>query len=317
MPVNEIPDDPVPTRDSTLVVWQFNDGKPGHEKQSIGLLQGLEALHPTEVYDIDVRFKSMFWRQVRRRIFGEMPDFPLPDLLIGVGHRTHLPLLIARFVCGGRSVVLMNPSLPYRLFDLLFVPQHDRARRRANVVETRGVVCPSVAEDKEPWSGLILLGGTSGHFEWSNREIGEQVDAIVRASPDVRWQVCDSRRTPDGLRECLPEAANLSFRHWRTTADDFLEKTLPRTEYVWVSADSASMLYESLAAQARVGIIALRPKRRRGNKHALGLEKLIADGHVVSSNDGYGLPRTDVPSRFPPENHRCAKIVLDRLLPTR
>ncbi|MDE0660403.1 MAG: ELM1/GtrOC1 family putative glycosyltransferase [Gammaproteobacteria bacterium] len=299
---------------SPIIVWQFVDGKPGHEKQSTGLLQGLEALHPIEVYDIDVRFKGMLWRQIRRRLGNETPDFASPDLLIGVGHATHLPLLIARRVCGGRSVVLMKPTLPYGLFDLLFVPQHDRVRRRANVVATRGVICPSVAADKEPGSGLMLLGGTSAHFEWSNPDIGKHIEAIVRASPDVRWQVCDSRRTPDGIRGCIRSAPNLTFRHWQTAPADFLEKTLPRTEYVWVSADSASMLYESLAAQARVGIIALRPKRRRGNKHAVSLEALIADGYVVSSNDGYRLTATAARPRFPPENHRCAKIMLDRLV---
>ena len=313
-PVNETSAEGIHGADSTIVVWQFVDGKPGHEKQSTGLLQGLEALHRVEAYDIDVRFKAMLWRQIRRRLSKQTPDFPSPDLLIGVGHGTHLPLLIARLVCGGRSVVLMKPTLPYPLFDLLFVPQHDRVRRRANVVETRGVICPSVAVDKERGSGLILLGGTSAHFEWSNPDIGGHLEAIVRAAPDVRWQVCDSRRTPDGLRQCLPEAPNLTFRHWQTTPADFLEKTLPRTECVWVSADSASMLYESLAAQARVGVIALPPKRKRGNKHAVSLRKLIADGHVVSSNDGHCLMDRAEQSRFPPENHRCAKIVLDRLL---
>ena len=176
------------------------------------------------------------------------------------------------------------------------------------------MICPSVAADKEPGSGLILLGGTSAHFEWSNPAIGKHVDAIVGASPDVRWQVCDSRRTPDGLRECLSGAPNLTFRHWQSMSADFLEKTLPRTEYVWVSADSASMLYESLAAQAQVGVLALQPKRRRGNKHAASLQALIADGYVVSSADGYRLTSTARETRFPPENHRCAQIVLDRLI---
>lgn len=299
---------------SRIVVWQFVDGKPGHQKQSTGLLQGLEALCPIEVYDIDVRCQAMLWRQVRRSLLNETPDFPAPDLLIGVGHGTHLPLMVARVACGGRSVVLMKPTLPYRLFDLLFVPRHDRPRHRANVVETRGVICPSSAADKETDSGLILLGGTSRHFEWSNADIGKQVEAIVRASPNVRWQVCDSRRTPDGLDQCLPEEPNLAFRHWQSTPADFLGRTLPRTEYVWVSADSASMLYESLAAQARVGVIALRPKRRQGNKHALSLETLIADGHVASSNDGYRLADMAEQLPLPPENHRCARIVLERLL---
>ena len=299
---------------STVVVWRFVDGKPGHEKQSTALLQGIEALRPIEVYDIDVRFKTMFWRQIRRQLFGETPEFASPDLLIGVGHGTHLPLLIARIVCGGRSVVLMRPTLPAGLFDLLFVPQHDRVRRRANVVETRGVICPSVVEDKEPDSGLILLGGTSTHFEWSNRDIGKQVDAIAAASPDVSWQVCDSRRTPEGLAECVPDAPNLRFRHWRSTPADFLARTLPRTQYVWVSADSASMLYESLAARARVGVIALRPKRRKPSKHAVSLEELIAHGHVASTRHGYRLADTGGQPPLPAENRRCARIVVGRLL---
>ncbi len=302
------------TTESVVVVWQFVDGKPGHEKQSAALLQGIEALRPIEVHDIDVRSKAMLWRQVRRHLFGGMPDFPSPDLLIGVGHGTHLPLLVARIACGGRSIVLMNPTLPSGLFDLLFVPQHDRVRRRANVVETRGVICPSVAVDKEPDSGLILLGGTSIHFEWSNGDIGKHVEAIVSASPEVAWQVCDSRRTPEGIAECLPDAPNLTFRHWRSMPADFLEKALPGVEYVWVSADSASMLYESLSAQARVGIIALRPKRRHGNKHTASLEKLVADGYVMSSAKGLRLSDHGERPIFRPENHRCAKIVLDRLL---
>ncbi|MCE2424110.1 MAG: mitochondrial fission ELM1 family protein [Pseudomonadales bacterium] len=114
-----------------------------------------------------------------------MPDLPPPDLLIGVGHGIHLPLLIARIVCGGRSVVLMKPTLPYRCFELLFVPEHDRTRRRGNVVPTHGVICPAKVDDKETDAGLILLGGPSPHFDWSNPDVGNQVERIVRESPDV------------------------------------------------------------------------------------------------------------------------------------
>lgn len=305
------------TTGTAVVVWQFVDGKPGHEKQSTALLQGIEALRPIEVYDIDVRFKAMLWRQIRRRLFGGTPDLPAPNLLLGVGHRTHLPLLLARLVWGGKTVVLMKPTLPHVLFDLLFVPQHDRAIGRANVVRTRGVICPSVTAPKKPGTGLILLGGVSPHFEWVNGEIGEKVDAIARASPEVRWQVCDSRRTPEGLAECLPDAPNLTFRPWRSTSSDFLQETLPSVQYVWVSGDSASMLYESLSAGAQVGVIALRPKRRRGNKHAASLRELVADGYVASSTDRLRLDENARRPAFAPENQRCAMIVLNRLLGAR
>ena len=142
--------------------------------------------------------------------------------------------------------------------------------------------------------------------------IGDQIGAIIRESPDLAWQVCDSRRTPQGLQDYLPTVANLALRHWRSLPADFLENALARAEYVWVSADSASMLYESLSAQARVGIIALEPKRRR-NKHAHAIAELVASGQVWSSADGFRLEGTES-AGFVPENQRCARIVVERLL---
>ena len=295
------------------VIWRFVDGKPGHEKQSAGLIQGIESIQAVEVHEIDVRFKAFYWRQIRRFLLRDAPDLPPPDLLVGVGHRTHLPLVLARLVCGGRSVVLMKPTLPLRLFDLLFVPQHDRVRRGTRVVLTRGVICPTKVDDKESDAGLILLGGPSPHFEWSNRDIAKQVGSIARGSPDVVWQVCDSRRTPRGLQDHLPALANLVFRHWRSLPADFLENALAKAEHVWVSADSASMLYESLSAQARVGIIALEPKRRR-NKHARAIAELVASGQVSSSVNGFRLEDSTDSAGFVPENQRCARIVVKRLL---
>ena len=298
--------------DERTVIWRFVDGKPGHEKQSAGLIQGIESIQPVEVHEIDVRFKAFYWRQIRRFLLRNAPDLPPPDLLVGVGHGTHLPLCLARLVCGGRSVVLMKPTLPSRLFDLLFVPQHDRVHRDTKIIPTRGVICPTKVDDKETDTGLILLGGPSPHFEWSNRDVGDQVRAIVRESPGLAWQVCNSRRTPLDLQDYLPAAANLALRHWRSLPADFLENALARTEYVWVSADSASMLYESLSAQARVGIIALEPKRRR-NKHARAIAELVASGQVSSSANGFRLEGTES-AGFVPENQRCAQIVVERLL---
>ena len=302
--------------ESAVVVWRFIDGKPGHEKQSRGLLQGIESIHPIAVFEIDVRLKSFFWRQFWRQVLcrlrGETPDLPEPDLLIGAGHRTHLPLLMARIACGGRTVVLMKPTLPHRCFDLVFVPEHDCVPRKANVIETRGVICPAVVDDKERDKGLILLGGTSPHFRWSNRDVCDKVAAIVAASPDIHWQVCDSRRTPVDLPDYLPDAGNLTFRHWQATPAGFLEESLPKTGYAWVTADSASMLYESLSAGARVGVIDLQPTSPR-NKHVRAIRKLVAEGQVTSMASDCRL-RTSDPPGFVPENQRCAAITVDRLL---
>ena len=303
------------TAQPRLVLWRLLDGKPGHEKQSAGLLQGIEALRPVEVYDFDMRFKALFWRQVRRHALYGAADIPAPHITLGAGHRTHLPTLIARNVCGGKSVVLMKPTLPHRLFDLIFLPQHDRYWRKDNLVETRGVVCPAMDRTKADDSGLILLGGANRHFEWPSADVAAQVAAIARASPDVSWQVCDSRRTPSTLRDALPTVANLHYRSWRSTPGDFLEQALASARYVWVTADSASMLYEALSARALVGVIALDAKRpRRDNKHARGIRLLLSQGHVFSTADGFRLQGSLMPPHFYPENRRCAEIVVERLV---
>lgn len=299
----------------TTVVWRLMDGKPGHEKQSAGLLQALAEFTPLAVYEFDMRFKALLWRQLHRHVQGRAVDIPAPDLIVGVGHRTHIPMVLSRTICGGRSVVLMKPTLPHGLFDLVFVPRHDRYRRKGNVVETRGVICPSDSTAKDPARGLILLGGTNRYFEWSSDQVARQVAAIADASPEVNWEVCDSRRTPTDLSSALPRSPNLAYRPWQSTPGDFLERALRDAQSVWVTADSASMLYESLSVRAYVGVIALKEKRvGRNNKHARGIALLLSQGHVFSTRDGFRLQGRLLPPHFFPENQRCAKIVHDRFV---
>lgn len=304
------------------VVWRLVDGKPGHEKQSAGLLQGLEALLPLEVHEFDMRFPAMLWRQVQAHALQKRrtpdgtpapgPDIPAPSVLLGVGHRTHVPMLIARSACGGRTVVLMKPTLPHRWFDLIFVPFHDRYRPRANLVETRGVICPTQQAAKVADAGLILLGGTNRHFEWPPARIADAVAAICRSAPHIRWQVCDSPRTPAALHRALPDEDNLRYRHWRETPGDFLQQAMAAASYVWVTADSASMLYEALSAGARVGVVALDLKRPdQANKHQRGIDALRAAGQVAASDDGFSLG--GLATEFLPENRRCAEVVAERL----
>lgn len=303
-----------------LVVWRLLDGKPGHEKQSAGLVQGLDEFRRLAVYDFDMRFKALFWRQVRGHALGARaaipPDVPAPALILGAGHRTHLPMLVAKRICGGKCVALMKPSLPTAWFDLVFVPRHDHYRRRRNMVETEGVICPAAAARKDVRAGLILVGGASRHFRWADAPIAEAVQAIARKCPDVVWQLCDSRRTPPSFRACLAQLDNLRYRPWAETPSDFLEQALATAAYVWVTADSASMLYEALAAQAQVGVVDVPRKRRwRSNKHSRGVAALLAAGRVRSARDGLRLPPLEsAGDRIEPENRRCARIVLERLL---
>ena len=296
-----------------VVVWKFTDGKAGHEKQSLGLVQALTQLAPLEVHVFDVRFMPVLWRQLRGHALHGEVDVPIPDLIIGAGTRTHLPMLLSRLICGGKVIVLMKPSLPHRLFDLVFVPRHDRCLRKGNIVETRGVICPQAEAEKRDRAGLILLGGANRHLEWRSEDIAWQVERIASAAPDIAWRVCDSRRTPAGFGAALPRLANVDYRHWRDVASDFVANELAAARYVWVTADSASMLYEALSAGAAVGVIVLKRKRpRRSDKLSRGIRLLTMQGHVYLSSDGYRLQDSLAPPHFFSEARRCAGIVAQR-----
>ena len=296
----------------TLRVWRFVDGKLGHEKQTLGLTQALSDRMSVEVRDFDIRVPNTWGAEVKAKLQKRTCVHCEPDLIIGAGHATHWPMLMTRLFCGGRTVLLMSPSLPVRLFDLVFTPHHDRSRRADNVVETMGVIGPTRRTEKHANAGLVLLGGINRHFEWRDDEVFQQLERVIGANSELNWTICDSRRTPSSMHSLLNNLSEGVFTSWRDSASDFLEERLAAATQVWVTADSVSMLYEALSAGASVGVIELPFKQpKRSNKLARGLLQLRESGQIHLSHEGPRMivktePRTT-------ESRRCADIVLERL----
>jgi mitochondrial fission protein ELM1 len=233
-----------------------------------------------------------------------------PDLIIGAGHHLHKPMLRTRWHLGGRCVVLMRPSLPTFLFDLALVPEHDRVWVSRNVEPTLGMLSPSQVSESDPQRGVVLLGGISKHFHWSNEDVARQVHKIVVDAPQQQWQIIDSRRTPNELREHLQLPDYAKYVHWRDTQPSWLTHQLSRSSATWVTPDSASMVYEALSFSGRVGVIELRA-RRRSNKLANGVRRLHALGYVGQSAKG-PLSEQNLNAVALAEHRRCAKLILQR-----
>lgn len=292
------------------VLWRFIDGKPGHEKQSQGLCQALARETSASIHDIPVRrgWTNLAYWMAGRCPYGQAS--PPPDLLVGAGHATHLPMLAARRHHGGRIVVLMRPSLPWALFDLCLVPEHDSPPQRDNVLATRGVLNPLTNRGShQTGQGLILIGGHSPHYTWSSADVTHQVSALVQGRPEMTWRLTTSRRTPvdfmetlgTGRIECFPAAS---------TPPGWLEAQLARAGEVWVTPDSVSMVYEALSAGCRVGLFDL--PATRGSRVAKSILELQKQGVVSALKEG-ALPAT--PSTAAPpldEARRCARIILER-----
>jgi len=294
-----------------LNVWVISDGKPGHVNQSLGLAEALARATPARIHHLTA---LPVWRAWLMLLFKISPDqtLPAPDLIIGAGHATHLTLLVARRARGGRAVVLMKPSLPRRWFDLCILPQHDGVAADAHTLVTEGAlnrICPSSA--RNPERGLILIGGVSPHFDWDSDAIQVQIKSILARTPDMHWTLTTSRRTPDDFLAQLPPAANLDVVPHTATPADWLPDQFAHSGTVWVTPDSASMVFEALTAGADVGVFDLpvNPRSRVGRAIAL-----LADARRITRFAGWCAYEKLNPNTQPlAEADRCAAWILEWL----
>lgn len=295
-----------------LVIWRLTDGKPGHMQQTLGLVRALAALTPCEVTDFDLSATPVgAWDWLRGRFppgAGRQP----PRLIVGAGHATHWGLLAARRQTGGRAVVLMKPSLPVALFDVVIVPEHDGMRPGPRVIATRGVLNPMRPGVKRAGSLLVLIGGPSKHVRWDDDTILRQLQAVVASLPaGSDWRLTDSRRTPDSMRAALRQSWGDRFQPWSDCPPGWLAEQLAETEAVWVSEDSVSMVYESLTAGCRVGLLGL-PPVDAGGRIMRGIQSLQLAG-LVTGFDAWSRERTLPPATGLDEAARVARLLLERL----
>lgn len=248
------------------VIWVISDGKPGHVNQSLGLAEALLRASPGSIHIVPA---LPGWRASLIWLFKHpaYKTLPAPDLIVGAGHATHLSLLAARRARGGRTVVVMKPSLPRAWFDLCIVPEHDGVAADAHTFISQGALNRiRVSNTQDPHEGLILIGGHSTHFAWDSAAIELQIKSILARFPNMHWTLGDSRRTPADFLAQLPAHTRLNVVAHTATSPDWLPAQLARCGTVWVTPDSASMVYEALSAGATVGVFDLpvNPRSRVG-----------------------------------------------------
>ncbi len=267
-----------------LVIWRFSDAKPGHENQTQGLVQALVELTDVKVYDLSPLSFKQASKTILKKSFPIEDRMP-PSIIIGAGHATHLSVLAAKRSVGGKSVILMKPSLPTRLFDYCIVPQHDGLKERNGVITTLGVlnrIKPSTQHD--PGRGLILIGGPSAHYDWHNDAMLERIRMIVERDTK-QWVLTTSRRTPENFVEQLQQLAlqNLDIIPVNKTGPNWLPGQLQYSGQVWISEDSVSMVYEALTSGADCGLLPV--QRKRDSRVSAGIDQLVARGRLSSFDD--------------------------------
>ena len=305
-----------------LRVVALLDGRPGHVKQTQGILQALQ-----ELVEVDIREMVVFAQPflgVLKQLFllgcpGKGLVHPLvegADLLLGTGSRTHLPLLLYKKSYGIPALTCMSPSaIIRRNFDLCFVPEHDGLAESHNIMHTVGA--PNCSRNKgrhQDNQGLILLGGvdTKSHF-WNSAAIAHMVRDIVARENSMQWTISSSPRTPVDtvclMRELAAAHAHVRFFAYQETQPGWIEDQYDKNSMVWVTSDSISMIYEALTGGCKVGVIPL-IWRKENSKFKRNENLLLEKGLVLSFSSwqqGQSTWRENIQLN---EAQRCAKRIL-------
>jgi len=309
----------------------FLDGRPGHEKQTKGILNAMGRLTAMDVAYKKVvpgnlsgsikDWSTFLWSKVN----PAKPDVQSSDidLIMGTGAYTHIPILLLKRSCGAKAVTSMCPALPLiREFDLCFIPQHDGVKPKDNILVTLGPPNSAVSLGRHQHNrGLILVGGVDrkSHY-WNPDELLDRIRLILKKEPAMEWTVSSSPRTPpetaQQLDRLVSQERNASFYPSEATPAGWIEEQYAINQRVWVSADSVSMVYEAVSAGCSVGILPVDWKRKTG-KIRKGIDYLLANGWAVSFEHWRSGIDMKVPDTRVDEAGRCAQEILKRWWPGR
>ncbi len=305
-----------------LRVVALLDGRPGHVKQTQGILQALQELVGVDIREMAV-FPQPFWGVLKQLFFLACPGkglvHPLvegADLLLGTGSRTHLPLLLYKKSYGIPAITCMSPSpIIRRKFDLCFVPEHDGLEESGNILHTVGA--PNCSRNKgrhQDNLGLILLGGIDrkSHI-WDSAAIAAMIGDIVAKENSMQWTISSSPRTPVDtvclMRQLAAAHAHVRFFAYQETQPGWIEDQYNKNSMVWVTTDSISMIYEALTGGCKVGVIPL-TWCKKNSKFKRNENLLLQKGLVRSFSSwqqGQATWRENIQLN---EAQRCAKRIM-------
>ena len=270
------------------VIWRFLDGKAGHDKQSLALVQSLKNQVKCRTFDINVQSQRNPILNIIFKNYKLPEGITKPDIAIGAGHKTHLHLLAIKRCFGTKIVVIMKPSLPLKLFDLCVIPKHDDVKSGSNIFITNfPLVNFNLNTEKKENTALFLIGGPSKHFYWDSKIVLEQIKNISKKFKFKKLLITTSRRTPiDFINEFNKlKIKNIKLYEHTKIINDWLDKNIIKVKNIWVTNDSYSMLIEAIASGAYTDILELKTKQGSSLSREINAIKKRIRNNITIQNE--------------------------------
>jgi len=298
------------------------DGRPGHEKQTLGIIDALSKRTPVKISSIHTG-QGTFFSRFQTFVSFLFPFLATTDaelkkgsIVLCTGSKTHIKALFIKKKYNIKAYTCMNPGVIGRsLFDCSFIPVHDKVPAGTKVFLSFGAPNSCTFLDRhEKGRALILVGGvdSSSHY-WDSGKIAKMICSVIDDQPENCWTISTSPRTPGSTLEFLKGIAasrrNVTLFDYKDTERGWVEEQYHKNEVVWVTSDSISMLYEAMSAGCQVNIFPMDWKRKKG-KFRYNENLLVNKKMVVPF--GFSLPSKPTLKKDSTLNEaqRCADYIL-------
>lgn len=277
----------------------LSDGKPGHLNQAVAF-----AKHLGRDYDIvPVGFKNRIAKALSYladrcylRLESLFQIEPLDNrygAIVSAGSGTYYANRVLAHKLGAKSIAIMLPK-GYRCdFDLIIAQQHDNPPERENIislpinlsfVEPAGLVLP---EPGRKYVSLVI-GGDSKHTALNPVQLQTQVERIFALFPEHDFWLTTSRRTPAEVENILRQFSFARAIFYSEEQINPIPDFLQHSEYVFLTADSTSMISEAVSfGSAKIEIISASASVLQG-KVGRFLKRLQDMDYVHFFNDRLG-----------------------------
>ena len=332
-------------------VWVISDGVPGHFNQSKGVLFALERDFELDVHWIELKLKHKFYRRpltwllnckipkaekIHQFYQGDALPSGRPDIVVGAGGNSAYAIVWLSKAFGAKNIFCGSlRQLKAELFDAILVLEPDLPKPFISLpVSPMPLSQATLQQHGKQWHSehphveqplwTMLIGGDGAGAQYQQQDwvqLAKQMNLLARQHR-IKWLLSTSRRTGQQAEKILQQYLNFEciadVVWWAEQPRAVLHQFLAVSTRVFCSADSMSMLMESVSAMRPVVIYLpehWQPDEQFGNvlkrleaDHLIHISPITQLSQIKDSEDKLK------PLKYEP-SEQLAKLLKERLFP--
>ncbi len=283
----------------------ISDSKVGHVKQSRciaiewkRLRDSVDSLRRTDIKEVSIEFKSNSAKKIfevygylfRGRMYAQhllkwcLQSKPWnqlqafnADVIISSGSGTEAINITLKKMYGAKNIFVQKPQYGIDSFDSVIVPEHDLAKKKSHIFQTRGSVVESFEaaslRDRRKSNALLdvidgdnimslFIGGPDKSKRWHTQKFIQKIQLLegYAQAKDMKLVATTSRRTPTSMIEALINSRASGLCHHLILANESnppggFEAMLDAANVYFVTMDSISMISEAMGTGKPVVVI--------------------------------------------------------------